>query len=551
MCTFRAFLFFALVVLFNNSAHAADTNQLEINIFFETNDFKLDSNNVFALNDLIAQINPKLINQISLLGMADDRGDQDHNLKLSKKRCAAVAKYLEKHCYANVSISIKALGEQAEPFRNVDQLRAKNRSVIVTLMSTSILNTAATEPQFFKINPSKNEVCRTKSGVRIEIPAYTFEQEKGGRIFGNVELEIKEYLSTSDFIAAGLNTISGNEMLQSGGMFDISATYNGDRKPTINQDKPLKVIIPVDTALPDMQVFYQSHNQDLDLETWDISGIQAWRGIAAVRDVISFKTAMERLGEEEFDMKDEVLSLFAKPGNEEELAFLAGKIIRTKDENRLKRLLLVAPIEELYVAVDDYTYSQTKQPSKLYPVFKRSTQREVRFSDSSFDPVDFDKITGVRLSMRRMEEMYDLRMFNKQNANIDSITSKNIVKQFYEMNVTTLGLVNCDRFLRGDFPNTEKIQLAVNLGKYDKNSMNFALAFPELNCIMPAVIQKDGVMRTGPIPIGQKATIVAYTTNAEGILADIREIEIKDPEIALNLKQIDQSELNDILQKLN
>ena len=110
----------------------------------------------------------------------------------------------------------------------------------------AILNDSNLPSQDFSVNIDRDTTLLTKNGCVIKIPKGTFESDSS-----NIKLEIKEALTMSDIIIAGLTTMSGKQSLSSGGMIYISTA--GSYKATIK--KQIEISIPTKTYNPDMQVF--------------------------------------------------------------------------------------------------------------------------------------------------------------------------------------------------------------------------------------------------------------------------------------------------------
>src|SRR4029079_8925214 len=81
--------------------------------------------------------------------------------------------------------------------------------------------------QTFIIDAAKDTVIETKGGIVMAIPANGFLDEDGKPVNGKVDVAVKEALDPATMISGGLSTKSGNELLESGGMFLIDARKNG------------------------------------------------------------------------------------------------------------------------------------------------------------------------------------------------------------------------------------------------------------------------------------------------------------------------------------
>ena len=109
-------------------------------------------------------------------------------------------------------------------------------------------------PQVFKINGEADTVIETINGIVVAIPAGAFYNKHGEVVKDNIEIEIKEALTPSDIMLAGLSTTSDGRLLETGGMFYVNARQNGENL-TVAQNKGLYMNIPTNNIRKDMMLF--------------------------------------------------------------------------------------------------------------------------------------------------------------------------------------------------------------------------------------------------------------------------------------------------------
>jgi|GEM_PF-1473333 len=97
--------------------------------------------------------------------------------------------------------------------------------------------------QIFQIDPKKDTIIETNSGIIFQIKANNFLNKFGEVPEETIDLEVKEAMTASDIIQAGLSTTSNGELLETGGMFYINAR-SGKEVLNIDQSKPLRVNVP-------------------------------------------------------------------------------------------------------------------------------------------------------------------------------------------------------------------------------------------------------------------------------------------------------------------
>jgi mono/diheme cytochrome c family protein len=108
--------------------------------------------------------------------------------------------------------------------------------------------------QNFELDTEKDTVVETADGIVIVIPAHSFLTAAGQPATGTINLEVKEALHASDIMKAGLTTKSGDQLLETGGMFYINARKDG-ASLKIDPKNGLRAQIPTNDVKPGMQLF--------------------------------------------------------------------------------------------------------------------------------------------------------------------------------------------------------------------------------------------------------------------------------------------------------
>ncbi len=104
--------------------------------------------------------------------------------------------------------------------------------------------------QVFKIDNTKDQTLETEGGIVLVIPKNAFEGDPE-----SISIEVKEALTAESIIKAGLSTTSDGELLETAGMFKISAFSNGDE---VKMKEGISILthVPSETKDPDMQLFH-------------------------------------------------------------------------------------------------------------------------------------------------------------------------------------------------------------------------------------------------------------------------------------------------------
>ena len=117
----------------------------------------------------------------------------------------------------------------------------------------NILSEDQLASQIFRINVNQDTTLITAGGCILKIPKGSLRSDSI-----NVKLEIKEALTVTDIVLAGMTTQSNNQALSSGGMiyFNAASGYN------ITITKPLEVLVPSNNYNRDMKVYKGEEDQN-------------------------------------------------------------------------------------------------------------------------------------------------------------------------------------------------------------------------------------------------------------------------------------------------
>jgi len=104
------------------------------------------------------------------------------------------------------------------------------------------------------IDPKADTTMITPNGLVVDIPKGAFIDEAGKAITKPVRVTLLEAIDGVDIMKAGLSTMSGDALLETGGMFYLDAQVDGKRVG-IDPSKPLTVMVPTDKADPRMMLY--------------------------------------------------------------------------------------------------------------------------------------------------------------------------------------------------------------------------------------------------------------------------------------------------------
>jgi Putative zinc-finger len=110
------------------------------------------------------------------------------------------------------------------------------------------------QPEIFRIEATRDTVVETKGGIVFSIPAGAFLLDDGQAAVGGIQLVVREALDPATIFRAGLSTLSGGQLLESGGMFSVNASKDG-KALRMDPARGVYAEIPTDTVKPGMQLY--------------------------------------------------------------------------------------------------------------------------------------------------------------------------------------------------------------------------------------------------------------------------------------------------------
>lgn len=119
--------------------------------------------------------------------------------------------------------------------------------------------------QVFTFNSERENTVYGKEKITVHIPKNAFCHQDGTPFNGKVKLEIREYNTLESILMGNLNTEAPNAMLETGGMYFIKASHEGNELK-IRENKSLEIGVSTMEIKEGMELFYGSESADKDLE---------------------------------------------------------------------------------------------------------------------------------------------------------------------------------------------------------------------------------------------------------------------------------------------
>jgi outer membrane protein OmpA-like peptidoglycan-associated protein len=130
------------IVLFLSFGFLSAQEKTVQSVYFEFDKFTLNKNEISTIIDLVNSPNFSQFEAIQIYGYCDDRGSEDYNDKLSKKRVATVQKTLLENGISQNKIFIcEGKGRvvlDKDTVKNLERTRYKNRRVDMVFVKKSV-----------------------------------------------------------------------------------------------------------------------------------------------------------------------------------------------------------------------------------------------------------------------------------------------------------------------------------------------------------------------------------------------------------------------------
>ncbi|GAB3581987.1 hypothetical protein [Hymenobacter daeguensis] len=106
--------------------------------------------------------------------------------------------------------------------------------------------------QEFVVRPGRDTLLVGRQGTQLFVPADAWNVPLAS---GPVHVQLREFYSTPDIILAGLGTTAGSELLETGGMLNLTAASETGQPVTLRPGAQVTLRMPTRQMKPGMQLF--------------------------------------------------------------------------------------------------------------------------------------------------------------------------------------------------------------------------------------------------------------------------------------------------------
>ncbi len=275
---YKKILFVGMSLCFNLSQSQMVSNKFRVN--FKVDEYIIDDDDKRTLDELVGEVTLEKYCEMTLSAHTDNDADDNYNINLSMRRAKSVYDYLVSKGVNEKVMDIGWYGERKPEVANItEEAKAANRRVDIevrkykfTTTDELLKETGGNYTQIFKLKGASESIVTGMEGTKITIPQDAFETKDGKAISNDkVEIKLEEYQKPMDAIFNNLSTMCDGKILESGGMFRVTANYNGEPLK-VRKGKTLPVEMPSKNMKKDMQLFYGNANEN-KIITWKNANI--------------------------------------------------------------------------------------------------------------------------------------------------------------------------------------------------------------------------------------------------------------------------------------
>ncbi|HEY0030198.1 MAG TPA: hypothetical protein VGC65_05525 [Bacteroidia bacterium] len=383
-----------------------------------------------------------------------------------------------------------------------------------TIALRDITNYFEPKADTFNINPSKDTLIKCLKGTMLYLPANSLQYADGRPCKQLAAICIKECYSLGDFVGNNLSTGSGDKLLETAGMVNITASENG--KPlTIKKGKEYALYFPKKEEKKDMQLFYGNHDANGQID-WSLAENPKAKEIenkvtdtATITPLINCKIAITgqtvSIGADDvlWNMKDSKETIFTY--------FLANFPATKEMENefcsanyRIELTIKLSPSGK----VSKVTFKKESKPEYdkiitdfLYQMAPLDIATMAKYAESE----SYSLFISGRSAMDK--EQYNTQ-FKKKYASFKDKAIAKIDKaelNYYVETATKFGWINCDRFW-----NTKEEKIEYFVSSPSPEDTKIIIVFKNINCIMQGTL-KEGKASFDNIPVNQDIKVIGIS----------------------------------------
>ncbi len=538
---------------------------MTVSVYFDTDKHTLTPDSKETLDALLRTLDTVQGATMSLSGHTDSRADQTYNDQLSERRIASVQDYLSQNIRSTLPTIVdrKAQGENNPVDDNqTAKGMAKNRrvdiqisiptetitpEVVVTQPTDSIqelYRLLADSPVTYTIDNRFDTLLSCEKGTVISIPAYCFVKPNQSNYL--VRLTIRETIELSDMLLGNLNTMAGNELLETGGMIEINAADQSGNEIDLLNEKSLTLYLPTDSVQTDFETFYGSRNLSAqetvnwhqddyghEMPGWGYVGIpwsywgNCWSQGTQYQKCKFFFCRIGRIDES-------IKGGFNKSQRVSNQQFRNEQKLARRGQRRMNSEACLVYTTSYKITPPDTATFLALNKGYMQKNNLKTVDETLQFMRKQQDSINAIWAEKMKVIQKQQDSIYALR------AEINQLS-------YNALTVTKLGMINCDRF-------TGKGQSLIALSTTTPYTTNIdaKMIFTDIKSILSAGQDAQGNLSFNNVPKGRKVWVVFLKVENKQPYMSVQEIKTgKEKSITPDFKAVTTDEIKRTFRKFN
>lgn len=546
-------------------------------VHFDSDVFVLKASEKEKLSSFIKFLDLSGDYAFQISGHTDHEGNSNYNLELSQNRSQAVIDFIKEFGVDQSACSIEWHGEQQllSDARNEASM-ASNRRVELVFKKFSFdsfeemhRELSRLNSHTFFIDSQDHQVVICKNGSIVSIQPNTFLKKDGTSVTSTVKLDVEESIYLADFLKGGLATLSGDKILKSAGMVNITATSITGDTLELSPEGNISIALPASDGVDNGFELFSSttgrnwtpvNQRPLNYAALNIPEkpelvVKYTKTYAPKFDestkpripgepVYPRQPTMPR--KESFNRQVEWYQIFRKKEIE---AANKQRFEIAMDKYRMRMDDFEAKLEAYEQKCSEYP----EKLSKYYENLNNWYQIKAAFLKELGDYPRYEMKTSsnyelaIKVHARKLDEWQIIRdsLVNEYYTTLEQIgIPEGESLDYYVFNNTNLGWANCDKFW--NIPEGAKVDLTAYTPNHDNCEM--FLVFPSENAILPFKKNLKNY-QLDSVPVYKEGVIVAYKIK-DGNLFYSESIYKGNKTVKLEYEQIKLSELKEKMESI-
>lgn len=351
----------------------------------------------------------------------------------------------------------------------------------------------AVTPTTYSIDPEKDTLITCSQGARLFFSKNSFSFANLDEPSSTIEITVKECYDYADFIGENLSTTSNGDLLETGGMLEITATSEG-KEVQLKADKNYTVYFPRNENLLKMDLFYGERDSSENINwTLNTDSDQSNQTSLTLPGSILPRTPICSLRISSHTSKVGDFPVEWKFKNEPGNVFEYFNSNFSLPEDLAKELGETDVIADYSFEIDKNgnivkIYTSQISDERIDKLLKAFINELPPFDMNTMGDPDFETTMGLGFSsIIKYDYSSYAKNFEENRDNDDILSNVNQTDvDFYVFSATKLGWINCDRFWNSREP---KIDFFVQ--KNADTPMSTYLIFENIRSIMRGSAVQD------------------------------------------------------------